>query len=142
MPRKSAASLAVLTPRRSRARLAPSADAPADVIAVFREILSATPADHFVPGDAPLVQAYAEAIVLARRAAVELDRDGPVIGGRASPWIVVQEKAHRAIAALSMRLRLSPQHRADSRSAGRKADGPPASVYALMREMDDAEDEG
>ena len=141
MPRRSAASLSIVTPKRPRARLAPSADAPADVVAVFREILTATRADHFVPGDAPLIQGYAEAIVMARRAAVELDRDGPVIGCRTSPWLVVQEKAHRALSALSARLRLSPQHRADSRSAGRRQEGPPASVYSLMKDMDDAEGE-
>jgi hypothetical protein len=137
MPRRSVASLAIVTPKRPRARLAPSADAPEDVVTVFREILTATPADHFVPGDVPLIQAYAEAIVLARQAAIELDRHGPVVQGRASAWLVVQEKAHRAIAALSMRLRLSPQHRADARSAGRKADGPQRSIYDIMREEDD-----
>jgi hypothetical protein len=94
-----------------------------------------------VPGDVPLIQGYAEAIVLARRASVALAAEGPVVAGRASPWLVVQEKAHRALAALSMRLRLSPQHRADPRSVGRKADQAPRSVYEIMREQDDAEDE-
>jgi hypothetical protein len=110
----------------------PSADAPEDVVAVFREILAATAADHFRAGDAPLIQSYAEAICLARRAAIELDRDGPVIAGRTSPWLTVQEKAHRAIAALSARLRLSPQHRLESKVAGRRADGPRPSVYDTM----------
>jgi hypothetical protein len=116
--------------------MAPSPDAPAEVVGVFREILAATPRDHFKPGDVPLVQAYAEAIVLARRAAIELDRDGVVIGGRCSPWLVCQEKAHRAIASLAARLRLSPQHRADSRSAGRQANGPRPSVYDLLQGND------
>jgi hypothetical protein len=137
MPRKSAAALSIVTPRRPRARLAPSADAPEDVVTVFREILTATPADHFVPGDVPLIQAYAEAIVLARQAAIELDQSGPVVQGRASAWLVVQEKAHRALASLSARLRLSPQHRADSRSAGRKAGTTPVSIYETMREQED-----
>jgi phage terminase small subunit len=113
MPRKSVASLAIVPPKRPPPHLAPSPDAPEAVVAVFREILAATPADHFRPGDVPLIQAYAEAIVLARQAAQELTATGPVIGGRTSPWIVVQEKAHRSIAAMAMRLRLSPQHRAD-----------------------------
>lgn len=77
---------------------------------------------------------------MARRAAVELDRDGPVIGDRASPWLIVQEKAHRAMAALSMRLRLSPQHRADSRSAGRRQDDQPRSIYDVMRAQEAADD--
>ena len=141
MPRKSPASLSIVTPKRPRSLLVPSADAPAEVVEVFREILTATRADHFVPGDAPLVQAYAEAIVLARKAAVALEAEGPVVAGRTSPWLIVQEKAHRSVAALSARLRLSPQHRADSRSADRRKDGPPASIYKLMQDMDDAEAE-
>jgi hypothetical protein len=35
------------------------------------------------------------------------------VGGKANPWIVVQEKAQRAMVALSARLRLSPQTRFD-----------------------------
>jgi phage terminase small subunit len=121
--------------------LAPSYGAPEVVTVIFREILQAAPADHFKPGDAPLIQAYAEAIALARQASLELAANGPVIGGRPSPWVHCQEKAHRAIAALSMRLRLSPQHRADSRSAGRKANERPPSIYEIMRGEQDAEDE-
>ena len=73
MPRKSPASLSIVTPKRPRSLLVPSADAPAEVVEVFREILTATRADHFVPGDAPLVRAYAEAIVVSRKAAVALE---------------------------------------------------------------------
>jgi hypothetical protein len=143
MPRRSAASLGVfpIDPKRSRPRLAPSSDAPAEVAQVFGHIVRSMPADHFKVGDAPLIQGYAEAIVLARQAAVALASDGPVVAGRTSPWLVVQEKAHRALAALSMRLRMSPQHRADARSAGRRADQPPRSIYDIMREQDDAEGE-
>jgi hypothetical protein len=107
-------------------------------VAIFRQILASAPAGHFKVGDAPLVEAYAQAIALARQSALEIAANGPVIGGRPSPWIHCQEKAHRAIAALSMRLRLSPQHRADSRSAGRKADGLSPSVYEIMGHDDDA----
>jgi phage terminase small subunit len=143
MPRRSAASLAVvpIEPKRSRPRLAPSDGAPEDVAAIFRQLLASAPADHFKAGDAPLVEAYAQAISLARQSALEISANGPVIGGRPSPWIHCQEKAHRAIAALSMRLRLSPQHRADARSAGRKANDPPMSIYESMRARN-AEDEG
>jgi hypothetical protein len=139
MPRRSAAALAVvpIEPKRTRPRLAPSEGAPEDVAAIFRQILASAPADHFKVGDAPLVEAYAQAISLARRSALEISANGPVISGRPSPWIHCQEKAHRAIAALSMRLRLSPQHRADARSAGRKADGPRPSPYETMREEED-----
>ena len=143
MPRKSSASLGVvpLDAKRSRPRLAPSEGAPEDVVVIFRQILASAPAEQFKVGDAPLVEAYAQAISLARQAALEIATNGAVIGGRPSPWIHCQEKAHRAIAALAMRLRLSPQHRADSRSAGRKADQAPRSIYEIMREQDAADEE-
>jgi hypothetical protein len=136
MPRKSSAALGVvpIDSGRTRPRLVPSEGAPPDVVAIFRQILASAPADHFKVGDAPLVEAYAQAISLARQSTQELATNGPVIAGRPSPWIYCQEKAHRAIAALSMRLRLSPQHRAHSRSAGRKADRPSRSYYDVMRE--------
>ena len=76
---------------------------------------------------------------MGRRAAIELSEGGAVIGGRASPWLMVQEKAHRAITALSARLRLAPQSRQDSRSAGRKAGQPVPGIYDLMRLGEDAE---
>jgi hypothetical protein len=52
----------------------------------------------------------------------------------------VAEKADRALVALSMRLRVSPQARL--RADGMAVKGPPASVYDVMREQDRAEDEG
>jgi hypothetical protein len=130
-------SLTVLQPKRKSPRLAPSAGAPDDVSRIFQEIIASAPASHFQVGDAALVEAYAQAISLARQSAQEIATNGAVIGGRPSPWIHCQEKAHRAISALAMRLRLSPQHRMDSRSAGRSADRPGPSIYALMDEMDD-----
>jgi phage terminase small subunit len=41
----------------------------------------------------------------------EMREHGAVVNGKVSPWITVQEKAQRAMVALSMRLRLSPQAR-------------------------------
>jgi hypothetical protein len=141
MPRRSAASLGVVPiGKPTRPRLAPSSAASDAVRAVFSEVVRAAPAEHFKTGDEHLIEAFAQAVVLARQASAELTERGPVIEGRTSPWIVVLEKQHRAISAISARLRLSPQHRADSRSAGRKADQLPRSVYEVMREQD-AEDE-
>jgi hypothetical protein len=142
MPRRSASALAVvpIDSKQSRPKLAPSPGAPEDVRTIFAEILASAPAAHFKVGDAPLVEAYAQAISLARQSALEIATNGPVIGGRPSPWVHCQEKAMRAIAALSMRLRLSPQHRADSRSAGRKADDATRSIYDIMRETEGDDD--
>ena len=131
MPRKSAVSLGIvpLDGRRRRARLAPSEQAPAEVKELFFEIARSVPAEQFKGTDAHLIEQYAQAIVLARRAALSSRRAGPVIEGRASPWLVVLEKAHRSSVALAARLRLAPQSRASSLSAGRKADQAPRSIY-------------
>jgi hypothetical protein len=140
MPRKPASAIAIeriVHIKDRRPRLAPSPEAPPEVVEVFGEIVRAAPAEHFRAGDAPLIEGYAQAIVLSRQATTALAAEGPVVAGRTNPWLVCQEKSHRAIAALSARLRLSPQHRADSRSAMRKADGPPRSIYAMMDEADD-----
>ena len=129
MPRKSAAALATITPLRPRPHLAPSSGAPAAVKAVFAEIVTSAPADHFQVGDAPLVEQYAQAIVMARQAAIKLAQHGPMAGAKVSPWLIMLEKAHRSSAALAARLRLSPQHRDTSRSAGRAANKLPPSPY-------------
>ena len=99
---------------------------------IFLELVSSVAADHFQPGDAPLLEQYAQAILLARQAYDKLSTEGPVIDGKASPWLVVLEKAHRSAVALSARLRLAPQARADARSAARKASGAKPSAYELM----------
>jgi hypothetical protein len=60
-----------------------------------------------------------------------------VVGGRVNPWLVVAEKCDKTLVALSMRLRISPHARMRRETTVPK--GPPASVYDLMREVDDAE---
>jgi hypothetical protein len=78
---------------------------------IFIDVVANCTANHFRASDLPLLCRYVESAALAEQAAAELRRDGPVVGGRPSPWITVQEKAVRALVALSMRLRLSPQAR-------------------------------
>jgi hypothetical protein len=95
------------------------------------------PDGHFKATDSHLIEQYCQAIMLARQATNELAASGPVVQGRASAWLIVLEKAHRSSVALAGRLRLAPQSRADSRSAGRKADGPTRSIYEIMRETED-----
>jgi hypothetical protein len=133
MPRKSAAELSVIpAPTGRYSRLSPPRprdDAPADVAEVFRELVRSAPADHFRGGDGALLEQYAQSIILARKAYDELSTNGPVIDNKPSPWLVVLEKAHRSAVALSGRLRLAPQSRADARSAGRNANRPPLSAY-------------
>jgi hypothetical protein len=53
----------------------------------------------------------------------------------ALPWLTVFEKASRALVALSMRLRLSPQARAPNNPGSKQP--PPPSYYDTMRAQDD-----
>ena len=90
----------------------------ADERAVFVDLVAGIDRKHFRPSDTLLLCRYCEACVLAEQAAREL-RAGAVINGRPSPWLVVQEKAVRAVIALAMRLRLSPQSRQPRAATGR-----------------------
>ncbi len=120
MPRKSAASAVAPIIDVKQRRI----DAPADLGDVerklFSELVASCDPSHFRHSDRPLLARYCEAVILAEWAALELRQGGPVLGGRASPWLTVQEKAVRAMTALSMRLRLSPQSRLDPKSAARE----------------------
>jgi len=134
MPRRSASSLSVVPIASRAARLRPPPTLSESERAIFIDIVAACDANHFRASDLPLLCRYAEACALAEQAAQELRQGGAVIGGRPSPWIMVQEKANRTIVALSMRLRLSPQSRAPN-NPSRK---PPTSAYDRMRiETDD-----
>jgi phage terminase small subunit len=73
---------------------------------VFVDLVASVVPEHFVQCDLPLVCAYCRAIVLEQRAAAQL-RKTPTD----SKWLAVWEKAQRAMVALSLRLRLSPQAR-------------------------------
>ena len=90
---------------------------------LFFSIVCGCDAEHFRQTDLPLLSRYCEAAILAERAALEL-RNGAVVDGKPSPWIVVQEKCVRAMVSLSMRLRLSPQSRIDPKTLGRQQPHP------------------
>ena len=85
---------------------------------VFRQLVASVHPDHFSAADTVLLCEHARACDLANQADAELIRGGVVNDGKASPWVAVQEKAQRAIVALSARLRLSPQSRFDRLKAG------------------------
>jgi hypothetical protein len=78
----------------------------------------------------PLVAAYARAIVADAHAARQLQEQGAVVNGKPNPWLVPKEKASREMIALSLRLRLSPQGRAQH--APKPAEQP-ANYYERMR---------
>ena len=124
--RKSLADLAVLAAAKPRPAFIRSGLTP-EVKQILHELLSQVPAEHFRPSDGALVEQYAQSIALARQAYSFIAAEGPVVGGRPSPWLVVLEKAHRSSVALSMRLRLAPQSRLDAKATTRS--GPPPSYY-------------
>ena len=136
--KRSAADLLAGFPRvdGARGRLRPPADLDHGVKRVFTGIVAACPPDHFVASDTPLLIEYVRAVTMAERASVALRNDGPVLDGRPSPWITIQEKQVRAMTALSMRLRLSPQARMRPETLSRHARGPRPSVYDGL-EVDD-----
>jgi len=120
--RRSAAALATGFVDVGQQRLDPPDCLAPDERRRFVELVGACDPQHFRASDLPLLCRYVEADALAERAAMELQATGPVVDGKASPWLVVQEKAVRAMVALSMRLRLSPQSRTDPKTVGRNLD--------------------
>ena len=120
MPRKSAAALSITPVNDEPPRLkAPSNLSEAEA-AIFAAVVKACDPKHFRHSDLPLLCRFCELTALADHAAHELREHGAVIGGKPSPWIVVQEKCVRGLVALSMRLRLSPQSRLDPKTVGRQ----------------------
>lgn len=122
MPRKSAAALAVVpVVTGAPPRLNPPTGLSDAARLVFAELVAATDAKHFTRADLPLLTEYATACDLARQAAKELEVAGPVVAGRVSPWLTIQEKSLRAMVALSLRLRVCPQARMSAAKAGTNA---------------------
>jgi P27 family predicted phage terminase small subunit len=78
---------------------------------IFADIVGAVDPKHFAASDLPLLTSYCVAINQEREANRHLRTEGYIIDGKPSPWVVVQEKSHRMMTALSMRLRLAPQSR-------------------------------
>jgi len=136
MPRKSAASLSVVPLDSRNVRLKPPANLPELEKALFVSLVAANPPQHFRESDMPLLVQYCNACILSERAMDEL-RAEPIINNRSTAWLTVFEKASRAMVALSMRLRLSPQARAPNNSGARPT--PRLSAYE-QEALRDAED--
>jgi len=140
MPRKSAAELNVVAIEGRANRLRPPTTLPQPERDLFAQLVAANAPTHFKVSDVPLLVQYVTAAVLADRAAENL-RGEPVVGGRPSPWLAVFEKTNRAMVALSMRLRLSPQARSPNHPppAGARKE-PTPSAYEIMRLSDADQD--
>ena len=118
------------------ARLPPRSGLPPEVKLIWADLVGAMSPDHFRPSDAPLIEQYAQSIALARVAYAHLNGEGPVLNGRANPWLIVLEKAHRSSVALSMRLRLSPQSRLQAKTVASATQDAP-SYYDVMEMIGD-----
>jgi phage terminase small subunit len=117
--RKSAEALSAIAVDGQSPLPAPPASLSEPEREMFATIVAGCDAGHFRQTDLPLLSRYCEAAVLAEQAALEL-RNGAVVDGKPSPWIVIQEKCVRAMVSLSMRLRLSPQSRLDPKTLARQ----------------------
>jgi phage terminase small subunit len=104
-------------------RLGPPDHLSPDARRRFIELVGACDPGHFRRADLPLLVRYVEADAMAERAERELATSGGVANGKPDPWLYVYEKAVRAMVALSMRLRISPQSRTDPKTVGRKSGG-------------------
>jgi hypothetical protein len=136
MPRKSAASLtAIPLDRFDRAhRLKPPDDLSASERELWLALVAGCPVEHFRSTDAPLLRQYVAMVCLAERAAAGIEASGP-ISDDGLKWVSVHQRATRAMAVLSMRLRLNPSARQTSRDVGRAAASfQPPSYYDLMRD--------
>ena len=86
--------------------------------AVYEHVVSSVDPNHFSAVDQPLLENYAVAAALFADASRHLDAEGPVVDGKPSPWLSVQERASKQLVALSARLRICPQSRFDRLVAG------------------------
>ena len=129
MPRRSSASLAIPPVDGSPPRLEPPASLSPPERQLFVDLVAVVSRQHFRPSDMPLLCRYVEAAVLAEEAARQLRELGAVVDGKPSGWLTVQEKSVRALTALSLRLRLSPQGRLSTRAAGRERAPPVPSPW-------------
>ena len=140
MPRKSAAAAAVSPRVDARGnRLQPPSDMDDASSAVFRRLTASNRPSHFTHADIELLRAFAEAAVLATQAYKELRAAGPVIAGRPSPWLTVQEKSVRALGVLAPKLRLGPSARTDPKTTARGMPDRPPSIYDTLGWTTEAE---
>jgi len=130
MPRRAADALVVPIP--SPKRLPPPPGLSEAAKAEFVRIVTCEKPTHFTSSDLSLLVQYCEAASLAERAMKEMQCD-------AAPerWLRAWEKAVRAMSALALRLRLSPQSRMPNNPTRR----PPERVSYYERQELEAHDE-
>jgi phage terminase small subunit len=134
MPRKSRAERAIspLVDRRAT-RLPPPDDLDDAAAAVWRRIVASCAPKHFTAADVELMRCYCESAVLSQESYAQMRDHGPVVDGRPSPWLALQDKAVRALAMLAPKLRLGPSARTDAKvTARQQRSGLPPSIYDTL----------
>jgi hypothetical protein len=105
----------------------------------FLDLISKVPAGQFRASDISLICRWAEVTVMAEQAAGELAAGGMVTAdGKVSPWFAIHERCTKSLVALALRLRLSPQARADK--APKTLPGPVS--YYDLKQLEDGPDGG
>ena len=101
----------------SQRRAPPPASLDPDAAALWVEILDSLRADYVLISERPILEAYCQAVVAARRAREMVSCEGPVIDGRLNPWMLALDQETKRSATLALRLRLAPQSRFDRTTA-------------------------
>jgi hypothetical protein len=125
MPRRSAASLAIVTPDLSRPK-AP-AELTKDEAVVWEEVVSTKPADWFTRDTHPLLVAYCRATVVSRVIAKQVDafnqewlvQDGGL--ARYEKLVRMQRSQSTLLATLATKMRISQQSKYGARGANSHA---------------------
>lgn len=122
MPRKSAASLAVVPaiPSASPTRPEPPAHLPDEAATIWRATTASRPAGYFDAGSLPLLEVYSRLVAEYRRVAAAVEAM-PVDDDDFAKLTSVADKLAGRVSSLATRMRLSQQSRTDSRGAGRAA---------------------
>jgi hypothetical protein len=128
MPRKSAASLAVVSLDKHRPRIGPPAGLSKAEKILFERLVTEASPSHFTAYDAPLLTAYVQAIILGRWA-FKAAMDDPTA-------LPTWERCCKTMATLATKLRLCPHSRSDPKTIARRSASYSPSAYDLMREED------
>jgi hypothetical protein len=143
MPRQSAASLQFSGVTRTE-RLPPPPDLRPSERMIFFDIVNACRADHFQPGDVPLLVAYVRAILAERTASEHLAVHSRVgLDNKLNAWFTVQMMAQKSMLQISRALKLSPIARRPYQTRPNGSKPVKMSYYERMQmEQSDAADEG
>ncbi len=139
MPRKSAASLAVVPGLRTIPRLRPPRDLTPLQRSFFAHIVASKPADWFQASDLPLLVLLCRHLARADQIEEQLRLIDPMYTEAFDALARMADRESQRIAMLMTRLRLTPQsrYRPDSGKAAASGRGDPIDVLLSMEDHDD-----